>query len=68
VEGDRGKNGQVVLVGTELFCFPGVWEGLGVQFRVAKQHFEFGVLEGAGDGGVDIILRWGGNGRANGWA
>ena len=49
VEGGRGKNTEVLLVGTELLRFPGVWEGLGVQLRVAEHLFELGVMEGAVD-------------------
>jgi len=30
VESGWGENGQVILVGPELFRFPRVWEGLGV--------------------------------------
>jgi len=60
VEGGRGENRQVILVGPELFCFPRVWEGLGVQLGVAEHFLELSVVEGAMDGGVDIFLGWGG--------
>ena len=30
MEGGRGQNGEVILIGPELFRFPRVWEGLGV--------------------------------------
>jgi len=59
VEGGRGENGEVILVGTELFRFPRVWVGLGIRLGVAKHLFELGVLEGAVDGGVGVVLRWG---------
>jgi len=36
VEDGRGKSGHVILSGTELFCFPGVGESLGVEFGVAE--------------------------------
>ena len=58
MEGGRGKNGQVVLVGTELFRLRTVWEGLGVQLRVADHFLEFGVVECAMDSGVDVLMRW----------
>ena len=57
VEDGQGENRQVVLVGSELFCFPRVWEGFGVQLGVAEHFLEFGVVEGAVDGGVDVFLR-----------
>jgi len=60
VEGGRGENRQVILVGPELFRFPRVWEGLGVQLGVAEHFLELGVVERAVDGGVDIFLGWGG--------
>jgi len=59
VEGGRGTNGQVILVGTELFRFPRVWGGLGIQLVVAEHVFELGVVGRAVDGGVEIFLRWG---------
>jgi len=60
VEGGRGKNRQVILVGRELFCFPRVWEGIGVQLGVAKHFLELGLIEGAVDRGLAVSLRWGG--------
>jgi len=55
VEGGRGENRQVILVGTELLRLPRVWEGLGVQFGVAEHFLELGVVEGAVDRGVDVF-------------
>ena len=49
MEGGRGENRQVTLVGTELVCFSRVGEGLGVQLGVAKHLFELRVIEGAVD-------------------
>jgi len=66
VEGGRGANRQVILVGPELFCFPRVWEGFSVQLGVAAHFLEFGVVEGAVDGGVVGYLRCGG-GRSGQW-
>ena len=60
MEGGRGNNRQVILVSTELFRFRRVWEGLGVELRVAKHLFELAVVEMAVDRGVDVILGWGG--------
>jgi len=56
-----GDNRQVILVGTEMFRLPRVWEGLGVQLGVAEHLQELGVVEGAVDGGVDVFrgCRWG---------
>ena len=62
VEGGWGKNRQVIMVGPELFCFPRVWEGLGVQLGVAEHLFELGVVAGVVDGGVDVSLERGGGG------
>ena len=58
MEGSRGENRQVILVGPELFRFPRVWEGLGVQLRVAKHFLEFGVVGGAVDRGVKGFPGW----------
>jgi len=41
VVGGRGENSQVILVGPELFCFPRVWEGFGVQLGVPEHFLEF---------------------------
>ena len=60
MEGGSGENGQVALIGVELFCLPGVWEGLGIQFGVGEHLLEFGVVKGAVERGVGILLRWGG--------
>ena len=57
MEGGTGENEQVILVGTELFHFPKVWEGFGIQVGVAEHLFELGVVEGAMDGGVNILRR-----------
>jgi len=57
VEGGRGEDGQVILVGPELVRFPGVWEDIGIQFGVAEPLFELRVLERAVDGGVAVLLR-----------
>jgi len=46
VEGGRAKNGQVVLVGTNFFPLPRVWEGLGSQFGVAEHFWSFLSLNG----------------------
>ena len=56
MEVGRGKNEQGILIGTELFRFPRVWEGLGIQLGVAQYLLEFGVVERAVDGGVDFFL------------
>ena len=71
--GGRGKNGEVILTGTELFHFPTVWEGLGIQLGVAEHWLEFGIVEGALDGGMGKSLRrgwrlgqWGEGGRGQG--
>ena len=56
--GSPGEARQLILVGPELFRFPTVWEGLGVQLGVAELLLELGVIEGAVDGGVDIFLGW----------
>ena len=61
-----GENRQVILVSPELIRFPRVWEGLGVQLRVAEHFLEFGVVEGAVHGGVDFFPRWSG-GRLGQW-
>ena len=45
-EDGRGKNGQVILPGTELFRFPRVGESLGVQLGVAEHFFQGGVIKG----------------------
>ena len=37
-----------------------MWEGPGIQFRVAQHLLKLGVLQGAVDGGVGVVLRWGG--------
>jgi len=66
VEGGWGEGGQVILIGPELFRFPRVWEGLGVQFGVAEHFLKFGVIERAVDGGVDISLGVG-RGRSGQW-
>ena len=68
MEGGQGENRQVILVGTELLRLPRVWEGLGVQFRVAEHLLELGVVEGAVDARVDVFQMWGGPGRGNGGA
>jgi len=62
VEGGRGENRQVILFGPEVFHFPIVWEGLGVQLGVAEHLFELGVVAGVVDGGVDVSLERGGGG------
>jgi len=48
-EGGWGEKGQVILVGAELYRFPRVWEGFGVQFGVAEPFLELGVVERAVD-------------------
>ena len=58
VEGGRGKNGLLILIGMELLSFPQVWVGLGIQLSVAEHRLEFGVVEWAMDGGVDVFLGW----------
>jgi len=68
VEGGNGKDRQVILVGTELFRFPEVWVGFALQLGVAEHLLELAVVEGAVDGGVDVFMRWGGAGWANGGA
>ena len=68
VEGCRGKDRQVILVGPDLFPFTGVLAGLGVEFGVAEPFLELGVVEGAVGGGLGILLGRGGAGRANGGA
>jgi len=69
VEGCWGENGYVILVGPELFRFPRVWEGLGIQCGVAEHFLQFGVVKRAVDGGVDFLLGWGGglNGPMGGY-
>ena len=47
MEGGRGENRQVILVGTELLHLPRVRAGLGIQFGVAEYFLELGVVEGA---------------------
>ena len=37
--GGRGENGEVILVGPELFCLPRMWEPFGVQLGVAEHCF-----------------------------
>ena len=66
VEGGRGENRQVILVGTELLRFPRVWEVFGVHLGVAEHLLELGVVERAVDGGVDVFPRWG-EGRLGQW-
>jgi len=66
VEGGRGEDREVIFVRTELLRLPQVWEGLGVEFGVVEHLFEFGVVEGAVNGGGDVSERWGG-GRSGQW-
>jgi len=40
VEGGLGESRQVLLVGPELFCFPRVWDGFGVQLGVVEHFLE----------------------------
>ena len=40
VEAGRGKNEQVILVGTKLFRLPRLCEGLGVELGVAEHLVE----------------------------
>ena len=68
MEGGRGENRQVILFGPEVFHFPIVWEGLGVQLGVAEHLFELGVVAAAVDGGVGVLLRWGGGQLGQWWA
>jgi len=58
VEDGRGKKGQVIFVGTEPLRLPRVWEGLGIYLGGAEHLAEFGFVEWAVDGGVDVLLRW----------
>ena len=64
--GGWGESGQVILVGPELFRFPRVWEGLGIQLGVAEHLLELGVVKWAVDGGIDISLGVG-RGRSGQW-
>ena len=57
VERGRGENRQIILVGPELFRFPRMWEGLGIQLGVAEHFLELGVVERALDRGVGIFVR-----------
>ena len=63
MEGGRGKDRQVILVGQELFRLPPMWEGLGIQLRVSEHFLDLGVVKGAVNGGLDFFLGLGG-----GWA
>ena len=60
MERGRGENRQLILVGAELFRFPGVWEGFGVELGFAKHLLDLGVEKGAVDGLVGSVLGWGG--------
>ena len=68
VEDGRGKNGQVILTGAELFHFPGLGEGLGVELWVAKRFLKPSVVKGVVDTGVESIgwRRGGGLGQWEG--
>jgi len=65
VEVGKGKDGKIIRIGTELLRLTRVWEGVGIQLGIAQHLFEFGVIEWAVDGGVDVLLRWGGHERGH---
>jgi len=60
VEDGWGKNGQVILSGTELLRFTRVGESLGVQVGVAKHFFRDGMIKRTMGGGVESVLGGGG--------
>ena len=46
MEDGMGERGQVIFMGTGMFCFPGVGERLGIQLGVDEHSHEMLVVEG----------------------